>query len=319
MDNTQFMNMFDPSKILANSPKVGGEQTKYEPDPRFFKLKAEAGSSDSVVFRLLVDSKGSTYTMLYHYFNEKIVNGVKKHLIMNSPATINKKDPVADYYWELVNSGLKEEASVFKRKVKYITNIYIEKYPKDPSLEGKVFLFEFGTKLLDFFNKHMYPKSSLKEPMELYNPIKGHSVEVVLTKPIKGFPHYDESVVSPSKTALGGKDIEEIKDIILNKTYDLSEFTSEANFPSEEEAQKILDRFLGSGNAQKANSTTSLGTTRSVEAPAHNILEETPKPKASKEDELPDWSSEVVEAPKAESKKQASDDEDWLDSFDLNS
>ena len=62
--------------------------------------------------------------------------------IENSLTTLGKKDPVSEYNTSLWNSGVeanKEIARKQKRRLTYMSNIYVVSDPKNPQNEGKVF------------------------------------------------------------------------------------------------------------------------------------------------------------------------------------
>ena len=71
--------------------------------------------------------------------------------IENSLTTLGQKDPVSEYNSQLWNNGTdagKELARKQKRKLTYISNIYVVKDPANPENEGKTFLFKYGKKIL---------------------------------------------------------------------------------------------------------------------------------------------------------------------------
>ena len=81
--------------------------------------------------------------------------------IENSLTTLGQKDPVSEYNSQLWNSGIeanKEVARKQKRRLSYITNIYVVEDPKNPDNEGKVFLYKFGKKIFDKINEAMNPQ-----------------------------------------------------------------------------------------------------------------------------------------------------------------
>ncbi len=67
--------------------------------------------------------------------------------IENSLTSLGQKDPVSEYNTTLWNNGTdagKELARKQKRKLTYISNIYVVKDPSNPENEGKVFLYKYG-------------------------------------------------------------------------------------------------------------------------------------------------------------------------------
>ena len=75
--------------------------------------------------------------------------------IENSLTTIGKPDPVAELNSELWNesedddSPSRKQARVQKRKLTYVSNIYVVADPKNPESVGKVFKYKYGKKIYD--------------------------------------------------------------------------------------------------------------------------------------------------------------------------
>ena len=65
--------------------------------------------------------------------------------------TIGKKDPVSDYNTQLWNTGIEanREHRKQKRRLHYVSNIYVVSDPKNPDNEGKVFMYRYGKKIFE--------------------------------------------------------------------------------------------------------------------------------------------------------------------------
>lgn len=236
--------------------KVPTPEKKSYVDDRFWKLSKDDNGKGSAIIRLLTDKNKIPYVRLFCYNSKKpikVKNDTKYvWLIADSPASINLADPIQEHYFELKNSGDEKTAEFFKRKVKYITNIMVIKDPANPENNGKVFLFEFGQKLLTKFTNWMQPSDTEiqlgETPKELFNPLKGHDIKLVITKQDSGFYAYDETSIMSTPTRLNNlpddeNGLEQIKDILVNKTYDLSEFQQPEHFLSYDELKAKLERF----------------------------------------------------------------------------
>lgn len=320
MNEFDILSGFNNVDILKNAPE---EKVKKDyNDPRFWKLSRDKNGDGKAVIRLLTDKNKIPYVRIYHYSSKKKVGDREVLLIANSPDSIDMPCPIKEYYYELLNQGLKEEAKLYSRKVKYYTNIYVEKDPENPENEGKVFLWQFGQKLLDKFSNWMKDDKDMGvNGKELYNPLTGNSIKLVINKnQNSGFFEYDRTEVFPNTSPIGGiKDKEKIVDILLNQTYDLNEFKSPEYFDSYEELNETLKRFINP--LKKSKSVSEVTTT-----PSLNISEETYSSPMKKEDkveeEIPDWiggddkDKDVEEKPheKNEGKKEENKgNNDWLD------
>jgi len=190
---------------------VGGNNKKWEKDTRFWKLAKNEDGNGAAVIRLLPDKDGKPFVKMFHYGIKKYnPSNPKKPLwfIANSPETIGAPCPVKEHYIALTAEGTEEadkESKNFKRQTKFIANILIEKDPANPENNGKVFLFEFGTKVKDKILAWLNPSEEELameiEPKALYNPVSGNSIKLKI-KPQGDFFTYDGSEVMPTVTSL---------------------------------------------------------------------------------------------------------------------
>lgn len=330
MSDFDILSGFNNIDILKNAPEQ--KEKKDYKDPRFWKLTKDKNGDGKAVIRLLTDKNKIPYVRLYHYSSQKIVGDRKVYLIANSPDSIGAPCPVKEHYFELLNQGFKEEAKMFSRKVKYYANIYVEKDPANPENEGKVFLWEFGQKLLDKFTNWMTGDPEMGEAgKELFNPLAGHSIKLVINKnQNSGFFEYDRTDIMPSTTSVGGiTDKNKIVDILLNQTYDLNEFKSPEYFESYEDIKEKLNRFI---NPFKKDSDKN-----NIEDDYTPAIKENQQKSSAQEtkqdDEMPDWMGGDVstetktsdkEVKKEETNPQTSTtstsetkkEEDWVQEFE---
>ena len=241
---------FDSSDLMSKVPQ---EPIKKDyTDSRFWKISKNEQGSGTAVIRLITDKNKIPYTRVYHYSAKKKIKDKEYWLIADAPSTINLPDPIQEHFFNLRNNGQEELSKMFARKTKFICNILVIKDPANPSNEGKVFLWEFGTKLKEKFTKWMQPSDADiaigEKPKELFNPLTGHDIKLSIRKDGQFYTYDDTSVMStPSRlNHLGDsdEDIETIRDIIVNKTYDLSEFTKPERFESYETLKARLDKFI---------------------------------------------------------------------------
>lgn len=248
------MSGFGSNELLEKAPKP--TSSKFEADKRFWKLSKDDSGRGSAIIRLITDKNKLPYVRVFHYSAKKSIKQGDKTkevwLIADSPATINLPDPIQEHYFDLKNNGEDKAAEFYKRKVKYIANIMVIKDPANPENNGKVFLFEFGQKLLTKFTNWMQPSETEIElgekPKELFNPLNGNDIKLSICKLESGFYDYGETSIMPAPTRLNNlpdskEGIEQIKDILVNKTYDLTEFQKPEHFQSYEELKKKLDYF----------------------------------------------------------------------------
>ena len=119
------------------------------------KMNASGSGADDRVWKLSVDKSGNGYAVIrflpapegedlpFVKLYSHAFQGPGGWYIESSLTTMNQKDPVSELNSELWNNGTdagKELARKQKRKLTYISNIYVVKDPSNPSNEGRVFL-----------------------------------------------------------------------------------------------------------------------------------------------------------------------------------
>ena len=128
------------SKLTNEIEKMNKGATGGGADERLWKLEVDKAGNGYAVIRFLPapDGEELPWAKLYsHAFQ-----GPGGWYIENSLTTLGQKDPVSEYNRLLWNSGIdadKELARKQKRKLTYISNIYVVKDPTNPHNEGKVF------------------------------------------------------------------------------------------------------------------------------------------------------------------------------------
>ena len=110
-------------------------------DDRIWKLDVDKGGNGYAVIRFLPAPEGEDLPFVKLYSHA--FQGPGGWYIENSLTTLGQKDPVSEYNSLLWNNGTdlgKETARKQKRKLTYISNVYVVKDPTNPENEGKVFL-----------------------------------------------------------------------------------------------------------------------------------------------------------------------------------
>ena len=305
------------------------EKKTYEKDTRFWKISKNDDGRGVAIIRLLPDANKVPFVRLYGYSLKGKYNPTTKKnawYIANSPASINLPDPVAERYAQLMAEGTKEaetEAKTLKRNTKFYSNILVVNDPGNPENNGKVFLWEFGTKMKDKLMAWMNPSEEElalgEKKRALFNPISGNNIKLKIA-PQGEWSSYDGSEVLSDITSIKeGITKEEAVNFIMTKTYDLNEFLSPAYYETYEELTKKLATFLG----------TSSPESESYEAAKEAAKTPAKAPVAEEDDDfVTETAPEVVaEKPKAKAKTApkaasstassaaSSEDDGWLDNL----
>jgi len=231
------------------------EKKSYE-DNRFWKLSRDENDNGGAIIRLLPDPTGTPFIQRYNHAFQSFdnVNKKKRWYINNSPETIGEACPASELWAALYNIGTEEgkkEAKKFSRKIKFMCNIKVVKDPANPQNEGKIFLWEFGTKLKDKFMAALQPSESEiamgEEPKQLFNPLAGNNIKLKIKK-AAGFLNYDDTEIMAASSIYA--DGEEAKADIIENAYKLDEFMQADAFETYEELKKKMKFVLEAYNPE---------------------------------------------------------------------
>ena len=213
-------------------------------DDRFWRATPDKSGNGYAVIRFLSSTKAgrTPFIKLYsHAFQGK--NG---WFIENCPTTIGGKCPVCEANSELWNSGIEDDKTVArdrKRKLSYIANIMVVSDPKNPSNDGKVFLFKFGKKIFDKIMEKLQPEFADETPTNVFDFWKGADFKLKIRK-VAGYVNYDKSEFDVPAPLMGGDDKQ--LEGVWAKQHKLQEFLKPENFKSYDELSKKLDSVLKS-------------------------------------------------------------------------
>ena len=211
-------------------------------DDRFWKPEIDKSGNGYAVIRFLppVDGEDIPWARV---FNHGFQGPTGLWYIENSLTTLGKKDPVSEYNSQLWNSGIeanKEIARKQKRRLTYISNIYIVSDSKNPQNEGKVFLYKFGKKIFDKVNDLMNPEFEDETPVNPFDLWEGANFKLKIRK-VEGYQNYDKSEFDkPAQLVEDETELEKI----WNSQYALTEFTGDDQFKSYEDLKARLDSVL---------------------------------------------------------------------------
>ena len=249
--------MFDFDGMFENIEKIQPEQKRFGPDPRFWKLSRNDDDVGLARIRLLpskIKVNGEEqivpYVRVYKYSINLKPFGSKKFIEIESPQSVGQACAIADLRKELnkiATEEAKKVSDLLRRSERYISNIYVVNDPIKKENTGQVKLWEYGVKLKDKFLGWKNPSAEDvalgAKPINVWHPIKGADIKLVMRKS-GGFYNYDDtSHYDPAP--LAGGDEAKIKEI-LNKTYELTEWLQPEHYPTyEEEIEKLLWLFDG--------------------------------------------------------------------------
>ena len=243
-----FANLKKQSKLGSLTQKLVKEVEKMnntggQGDDRLWKLEVDKGGNGYAVIRFLPapDGEDLPFVKLYsHAFQ-----GPGGWYIENSLTTLGQKDPVSEFNSQLWNNGTdagKDTARKQKRKLTYISNIYVVKDPANPENEGKVFLYKYGKKIFDKLTAAMQPEFEDEEAIDPFDFWQGANFKLK-AKNVAGYRNYDSSEFTAVSPVL---DDDDALEALWKKENSLQEFVGADQFKSYDELKKRLGYVLGS-------------------------------------------------------------------------
>jgi hypothetical protein len=245
--------MVDFAKLKANSgkksleelnsklAKVSGNQESKGADDRFWYPSVDKAGNGYAVIRFLPAPTNEDVPFIRIF--DHGFQGPGGWYIEKSLTTLNKPDPVSEYNSKLWNSGIeanKEIARKQKRRLHFISNIYVVHDSSNPENEGKVFLFKYGKKIFDKLNEAMNPQFADEEAVNPFDLWAGANFKLKIRN-VEGYRNYDKSEFDRIKPLL---DDDEALEGIWKKEYSLQEFLDPKNFRSYEELKERLNKVL---------------------------------------------------------------------------
>ena len=230
-----------------NAPASSNES---KGDDRFWKLERDKSGNGSAVIRFLptpaVD--GENGLPWVRFFDHGFKGPTGKWYIENSLTSLGDKtkDPAGEfnsYLWNLSeddNSWSRKQARNQKRRLHYVSNIYVISDPKNPENEGKVFLFKYGKKIFDKITMAMNPEFEGDKPVNPFDLWAGANFKIRI-RTVEGYPNYEQSIFDAPRPLL---DDDAELERIWNRQYSLKEFTSASNYKTYDQLKARLDEIL---------------------------------------------------------------------------
>jgi len=281
---------------MESASPTQGEKKSYS-DDRFWKPELDKSGNGFAIIRFLPTPEGEEMPWVSYW--DHGFQGPGGWYIEKSLTTLNKQDPVSEYNTQLWNTGIeanKEIARKQKRRLHYVSNVYVVSDPKNPDNEGKVFKYRYGKKIFEALKEAISPAF---EDEKAINPFdlrdEGANFKIKIRK-VDGYWNYDKSefdAVSP----LGD---EAMINSVFGQVHSLSSVIAPDEFKSYEELKEKLERVLGT-----------VGSTSTAESVAED-LEEVPW---SNVNTASTASEPVIETAEVSAGVSASSEDDAMDYF----
>ena len=252
-----FANLKKQSKLGSLTQKLVKEVEKMNnnggTDDRLWKLEVDKSGNGYAVIRFLPapDGEDLPFVKLYsHAFK-----GSGGWYIENSLTTLGQKDPVSEFNTQLWNNGTdagKDAARRQKRKLTYVSNIYVVKDPANPENEGKVFLYKYGKKIFDKLTAAMQPEFEDETAIDPFDFWQGANFKLK-AKNVAGYRNYDSSEFTAQSPLL---DDDDALEALWKQENSLQEFVAADQFKSYDVLKKRLEYVLGNKTAPRQDVET---------------------------------------------------------------
>ena len=234
-------------KLTSELSKLSGGQQEKTVDDRFWYPNVDKAGNGYAVVRFL-PAHGDEDTPFVRVFSHGFKGPTGSWMIENCPTTLgySHKCPVCERNNELWNSGIESDKSIAreqKRKLTFISNVYVITDQQNPENEGKVFLFKYGKKIFDKLNEAMNPQFADEDPMNPFDLWSGANFKLKIRN-VEGYRNYDKSEFASAGPLADDNEMESI----WKKTHSLQEFVAPTQFKEYGELKDKLTKVLGIGS-----------------------------------------------------------------------
>jgi len=229
------------AKLNDELTKLAAPSNKPQDDDRMWRPEVDKAGNGYAVIRFL-PAPGSEDVPFARLFDHAF-KGPGGWLIDGCLTSVGEKCPVCEHNSALWNTGTKENQDTVrnqKRKLSFISNIYVVKDPAHPENEGKVMLFKYGKKIFDKLNAAMNPEFEDEKPLNPFDLWTGANFKLKIRK-VDGYSNYDKSEFEAPGALLEDDDQMEA---IWKREYSLTTFFDRKNFKTYDEIYSRLKKVL---------------------------------------------------------------------------
>jgi hypothetical protein len=267
---------------LVSAADTNTEKKSYG-DDRLWKPTVDKAGNGYAVLRFLPAGSGEDLPWV-RYWDHGFKGPTGRWYIERSLTSIGQQDPVSELNSQLWNTGRdedKELARLRKRRLHHVSNVLVVSDSANPQNEGKVFLYEYGKKIMDKIMDVMQPQFEDEKPVNPFDFWSGANFKLKIRQ-VEGYRNYDKSEFD-TLTPLFDGDEGQLEEV-YNKVYKLSEFTDPENYKSYSDLKRKLFEVLG-----EAEVASTISTEQQVEL---NTVKEAPDMNSVSNEDTADSTSE---------------------------
>jgi hypothetical protein len=184
-------------KINQELSKLTSKDRTYEDDKdKYWYPAVDKAGNGYAVIRFLPAPNGedTPFVRIWDHGFQNPDTGL--WYIEKSLTTLGQADPLGEYNSKLWNTGLEADKAIArkqKRKLSFVSNIYIIKDSANPENDGKVMLYRYGKKIFEMLNGAMNPTFEDEKPMNPFDFWAGANFKLKIRND-DGYRSYDKSV-----------------------------------------------------------------------------------------------------------------------------
>lgn len=231
----------DLADAAAKMNKPGGSFD----DDRFWKPSRDKSDNGYAIIRFLPAVEGENLPWI-RIFSHGFKGPKGQWYIENCPTTISGKCPACERNTELWNSGIDAKKNIArnrKRRLQYISNVYIVSDPKNPENEGRVFLYKYGMKIFTKLMDAMDPDFEDEKEINPFCFWDGADFKIKIRN-VEGFVNYDKSEFAAASQFLDGD--EKALEALYEGQHKLQPFIDASEFKEYKELRDRVQTVLES-------------------------------------------------------------------------
>jgi hypothetical protein len=294
-------------KLVAAADKL--DSNKKFGDDRIWKPAVDKAGNGYAVLRFLPAPQNEDVPWV-RFWDHGFKGPTGRWYIEKSLTSIGQPDPVSDMNTQLWNSGVESDKEIVrerKRRLHYVSNVYIVQDNANPANNGKVMLFVYGKKIFDKIMEAMQPQFEDDKPLNPFDLWEGAEFKLKIRN-VEGFRNYDRSeFATPGPLSSSDDEME----AIYKQVYSLAEFVDPKNFKSYEELEKKFFEVIGPAGRKFTGAETE--ALSNVKESASRPTKSAVAAPSADDDDL-DYSTPAAKA-KAGAAAATDDDEDSISYF----
>lgn len=212
----------------------------------YWKPTVDKAGNGYAVIRFLPAPAGESAAYV-KYWDHGFKGPTGKWYIEKSRTTLGRdeKDPAGEMNRKLWESGVQSNKDIVsgtpdrpgtKRRLHYVSNIYVEQDSGNPENNGKVFKFIYGKKIFDMINERLIPEFEDEESMNPFDLWEGASFKLKIRNK-DGYRSYDKSEFAKPAPLF---DDDDKMEKVWKSAYSLNAIIAPDQFKSYEELSRRL-------------------------------------------------------------------------------